>query len=142
MIAAVVREGLAFVARAIAEKRNIKRYEVWPVIASAPNGVPDFSFVGTDAPPDYKDLFNPIWRALGRGLRDEFDFEAERSFGELKAYARSQPVILDRLRFSEEDESWFDFSLRRLIESRNIKGAHFAVGCDCSYHHLPKGAPL
>ena len=26
--------------------------------------------------------------------------------------------------------------------SRNIKGAHFAVGFDCSYHHLPKGAPL
>src|ERR1039457_1770302 len=25
--------------------------------------------------------------------------------------------------------------------SRNIKGAHFAVGCDCSHHHLPKGAP-
>jgi hypothetical protein len=27
-------------------------------------------------------------------------------------------------------------------ESRNIKGAHFAVGCGYSYHHLPKGAPL
>src|ERR1035437_7599987 len=26
--------------------------------------------------------------------------------------------------------------------SRNIKGAHFAVGCDCPHHHLPKGAPL
>src|ERR1700686_3683920 len=22
--------------------------------------------------------------------------------------------------------------------TRNIKGAHFAVGCDCSHHHLPK----
>jgi hypothetical protein len=26
--------------------------------------------------------------------------------------------------------------------ARNIKGAHFAVGCGYSYHHLPKGAPL
>ena len=26
--------------------------------------------------------------------------------------------------------------------SRNIKGAHFAVGFDRSHHHLPKGAPL
>jgi hypothetical protein len=26
--------------------------------------------------------------------------------------------------------------------SRNIKGAHFVVGCGYSYHHLPKGAPL
>src|SRR6266481_4456403 len=25
---------------------------------------------------------------------------------------------------------------------RNIKGAHFAVGFDCSHHHLPKGAPF
>jgi hypothetical protein len=25
---------------------------------------------------------------------------------------------------------------------RNIKGAHFAVGCGYSYHHLAKGAPL
>jgi hypothetical protein len=29
-----------------------------------------------------------------------------------------------------------------LLLPRNIKGAHFAVGFDCSYHHLPKGAPL
>jgi hypothetical protein len=27
-------------------------------------------------------------------------------------------------------------------ESRNIKGAHFAVGCGYSYHQLLKGAPL
>jgi hypothetical protein len=27
-------------------------------------------------------------------------------------------------------------------KSRNIKGAHFAVGCGYSHHHLPKGAPL
>jgi hypothetical protein len=26
--------------------------------------------------------------------------------------------------------------------SRNIKGAHFAVGFDRLHHHLPKGAPL
>jgi len=26
--------------------------------------------------------------------------------------------------------------------ARNIKGAHFAVGCGYSHHHLPKGAPL
>jgi hypothetical protein len=115
--AAVAKEGLAFVARAVKEERTIKRYEVWPVITSAPNGVPDFTFAGTDAPPDYRDLFNPIWRALGLGLRDEFDFETERSFCELKEYARSQPAIVERLRFSAEDESWFDFSLRRLIES-------------------------
>jgi hypothetical protein len=29
-----------------------------------------------------------------------------------------------------------------LLLSRNIKGAHFAVGFDRSHHHLPKGAPL
>jgi hypothetical protein len=29
-----------------------------------------------------------------------------------------------------------------LASARNIKGAHFAVGCGYSYHHLPKGAPL
>jgi hypothetical protein len=117
LTATVAKEGLAFVARAIAEERTIKRYEVWPAITSAPNGVPDFTFVGTDTPPDYRDLFNPIWRALGLGLRDEFDFETERSFHELKEYAGSQPAILRRLRFSDEDKSWFDFSLRRLIES-------------------------
>jgi hypothetical protein len=26
--------------------------------------------------------------------------------------------------------------------ARNIKGAHFAVVCGYSHHHLPKGAPL
>jgi hypothetical protein len=26
--------------------------------------------------------------------------------------------------------------------ARNIKGAHFGIGCGYSYHHLPKGAPL
>jgi len=26
--------------------------------------------------------------------------------------------------------------------ARNIKGAHFAVGCGYSHQHLPKGAPL
>ena len=26
--------------------------------------------------------------------------------------------------------------------ARNIKGAHFAVSCGYSHHHLPKGAPL
>src|SRR5216683_4367390 len=29
-----------------------------------------------------------------------------------------------------------------IAKSRNIKGAHVAVGCGYSYHHLPKGAPL
>ena len=29
-----------------------------------------------------------------------------------------------------------------LLLSRNIKGAHFAVGFDRSHHYLPKGAPL
>jgi hypothetical protein len=29
-----------------------------------------------------------------------------------------------------------------IADARNIKGAHFAVGCGYSYHHLPKGAPL
>ena len=29
-----------------------------------------------------------------------------------------------------------------ILFPRNIKGAHFAVGFDCSHHHLPKGAPL
>jgi Arc/MetJ-type ribon-helix-helix transcriptional regulator len=31
---------------------------------------------------------------------------------------------------------------REILFPRNIKGAHFAVGFDCSYHNLPKGAPL
>jgi hypothetical protein len=35
-------------------------------------------------------------------------------------------------------------SLEMLVTglSRNIKGAHFAVGFDRWHHHLPKGAPL
>jgi len=35
-----------------------------------------------------------------------------------------------------------DFQLAITGKPRNIKGAHFAVGCGYSHHHLPKGAPL
>jgi hypothetical protein len=38
--------------------------------------------------------------------------------------------------------AWAFLDLCQIAESRNIKGAHFAVGCGYSYHHLPKGAPL
>ncbi|WP_433970374.1 hypothetical protein [Tunturiibacter gelidiferens] len=31
---------------------------------------------------------------------------------------------------------------KSMLIARNIKGAHFAVGCGYSYHHLPKGAAL
>jgi hypothetical protein len=34
------------------------------------------------------------------------------------------------------------FDHQSFTYARNIKGAHFAVGCGYSYHHLAKGAPL
>ncbi|MGA8214487.1 MAG: hypothetical protein WB799_12900, partial [Candidatus Sulfotelmatobacter sp.] len=33
---------------------------------------------------------------------------------------------------------WRLVSWRYISITRNIKGAHFAVGCDRSHHHLPK----
>jgi len=55
--------------------------------------------------------------------------------GEMRQQALAKVMGWDKSRLSHQ--------LTRMNErARNIKGAHFAVGCGYSHHHLPKGALL
>jgi hypothetical protein len=48
-------------------------------------------------------------------------------------------IEFGRVRMPKADMPWLIYDQ---VNARNVKGAHFAVGCGYSYHHLPKGAPL
>src|SRR5437870_13306683 len=49
---------------------------------------------------------------------------------------RGRTFFLTSLFIEPKDVSC-GFSWRKIAFARNIKGAHFAVGCDCWNHHLP-----
>jgi hypothetical protein len=129
----VVKDGLAFVERAIATGRTVKPYENWPTLTWAPQyRVPDFSFASGDAPRDYKDLFTSVWPALFRavakvGLKEpeEFEFGAQYSFQRLKEYLRSQPTLRERFGWDEQDEGWFEWSVKYFIENLIDRYIHF-----------------
>src|SRR5258708_12822154 len=92
---AVAKDGLAFIERLLTEKRPIKPYDNWPVISWS-EGMPIFTFVCDDPPIDYGDAFRSLWSLLlllGRraDAKEQFDFEKQDAYQELKRYIRSEP---------------------------------------------------
>ncbi len=92
---AVAKDGLAFIERLLTEKRPIKPYDNWPVISWS-EGMPNFTFVCDDPPIDYGDAFRSLWSLLlllGRraDAKEQFDFEKQDAYQELKRYIRSEP---------------------------------------------------
>jgi hypothetical protein len=65
------------------------------------------------------------------------DVSARDGFGQLIV---SEGFEGQRLVLRAKDLYWPTYGLS--LNARNIKDAHFAIGCGYSHHHLPKGAPL
>jgi hypothetical protein len=121
---AVVKDGLAFIDRLLAAKRNIKPYDNWPSIRWS-QGMPEFTF-DCDAPIDYTDAVNPIWTWLfaetGResDIDRPFDFDKHEAYRELKQYIRSEPRLASQLLPSdtgqEHQVDWAGHLIRSLLE--------------------------
>jgi hypothetical protein len=119
LVSAVVSDGLAVIERAIAQDRQFARYDAWATIKWLEGGMPDFDFVGTEAPVDYKDAFNPLWgmfTRLGGSNAEEFDFETIQPYQQLKQYIRSVPNILQNFFPPDRSESMFGTSVKVFVE--------------------------
>jgi hypothetical protein len=117
---AVVKDGLAFIEHLLAEKRSIKPYDNWPVISWS-EGMPNFTFVCDEPPIDYADAFRSLWSLLfflGRGTeaKDQFDFEKQQTYQELKQYLRSEPHVASVVFPPDQPESVFSSGLRTFLE--------------------------
>ena len=83
---------------------------------------------------DYR-LIKEMWAFTGNRIAVRFAYEWHddsghwyRSYGNESAQCSPTVLVVVEWRYQGN--------------ARNIKGAHFAVGCGYSHHHLPKGAPL